>query len=285
VTATIIDGKVIARDMREHLKSRVQALGEHGVTPPHLRIIVSSDDADQTLYAGRLRKTGEALGIEVEVENISETLTDERLAGEIQEVNRDPRVDGVIVTMPLPRELSADTVYSLLDPAKDVDGVTVANAGRLYLGQAAHPPSTASAIMDLIHSVAANVRGMNAVVVGRSAIVGKPTWLLLMREGATVTECHTGTTDLGHHTRQADILVSAAGRPKLITADMIKPGAIVIDAGINETDGGITGDVDFPGVSDTASAITPVPGGVGPVTNVVLLREVVLNAESRARAV
>ncbi len=196
MTAIIIDGKVIARDMREHLKSRVQALGERGVTPPHLRIIVSSDDADQTLYAGRLRKTGEALGIEVEVENISETLTDERLAGEIQEVNRDPRVDGVIVTMPLPRQISADTVYSMLDPAKDVDGVTVANAGRLYLEQPAHPPSTASAIMDLIHSVAANIRGMNAVVVGRSAIVGKPTWLLLMREGATVTECHTGTADL-----------------------------------------------------------------------------------------
>ena len=268
--------------MREQLKVRVQALRERGAKPPHLRIVLASPDADQKLYAGRLKKTADALGIEARIDDISENLTGDRLSEKIQELNHDRRIDGVIVTMPLPSDVPADMVYSLLEPSKDVDGVTVANAGRLYLGQRAHPPSTASAIIDLIHSVRGNIRGLDAVVVGRSAVVGKPSWLLLMQEGATVTECHTGTAQLSHHTAQADILVAAAGRPNLITRDMVKPGAIVIDAGINEVDGGITGDVDFEGVMEVASAITPVPGGVGPVTNVVLLREVVLNAESRA---
>lgn len=281
MTATIIDGRAIARDVREQLRLRVQALAEAGREAPHLRIVLASDDADQEMYANRLQKTGSALGIEVEIDKVAEGLTDELLAQRIQSLNRDERVHGVIVTMPLPAHLSAETVYSLLDPAKDVDGVTLLNAGRLYLGQPAHPPSTAAAIMDLVHSVSSTIRGMNAVVLGRSAIVGKPAWLLLMREGATVTQCHTGTTDLGYHTRQADILVAAAGRAHIVTADMVKPGAIVIDAGINEAEDGVTGDVDFAAVREVASAITPVPGGVGPVTNVVLLREVVANAESR----
>jgi methylenetetrahydrofolate dehydrogenase (NADP+)/methenyltetrahydrofolate cyclohydrolase len=284
LTATIIDGKAIARDMREQLRARVQALVDAGLEPPHLRIVLASPDADQRLYAGGLKKTGDALGIEAVIDDISEGVTDDLLAAKIREVNLDKRVDGAIVTMPLPSGVSADTVYSLLEPSKDIDGVTVANAGRLYLGQSAHPPSTASAIMDLIHSVTGKIRGMDAVIVGRSAIVGKPSWLLLMQEGATVTECHTGTADLASHTRQADILVAAAGRPNLITSDMVKPGAIVIDAGINEVEGGITGDIDFEAVREVAAAITPVPGGVGPVTNIVLLREVVLNAESRAQA-
>jgi methylenetetrahydrofolate dehydrogenase (NADP+)/methenyltetrahydrofolate cyclohydrolase len=234
------------------------------------------------LYARRLERLARPAGILVSRRPLAEGASAEDLEQEVAALNADNAVDGILIEMPLPKQLRAAEVSALLDPRKDVDGVTVRNAGLLYFGLPAHLPSTASAIMQILASSGFDPAGRHAVVVGRSAVVGHPVAELLLHANATVTMTHSKTQDLGCETRRADLLVVAAGRPGLVTGDMIKPGAVVIDAGINVTDAGVVGDVDFGSASETAGAITPVPGGVGPVTNAVLLRHLVHSAEQRS---
>jgi methylenetetrahydrofolate dehydrogenase (NADP+) / methenyltetrahydrofolate cyclohydrolase len=281
LTATILDGRPLAATLRQGLRPRVQAFASRGMPGPSLRIVLIGEDEAGALYAERLRKSGSNLGISVVVDHYRDSLTPAELAGAIEDLNVEPAIDGVIVAMPLPEQLPSDIISASLDPTKDVDGITVSNAGCLYLGRPAHVPSTAAAILELLKANDVEIRGRDAVVVGRSPVVGKPAALLLLREHATVTVCHTRTKDLKSHTLRADILVAAAGRRHCIRGNMMKPGAVVIDAGINATEGGIVGDVDFDEAVEVAGAVTPVPGGVGPLTNVLLLRSVVENAERR----
>jgi methylenetetrahydrofolate dehydrogenase (NADP+)/methenyltetrahydrofolate cyclohydrolase len=201
---------------------------------------------------------------------------------EIAALNQDHAVDGILVQMPLPEHLSIADLSPVIDPHKDVDGITVHNAGRLYLGLSGQAPSTALAMMQILDWSGNNPTGRHAVVVGRSNVVGHPVTELLLHRDATVTVTHRQTDDLGHYTRQADILMVAAGEPRLIEEHMIKPGVVIVDAGINVMPDGVVGDVDFEACAAKAAAITPVPGGVGPVTNAVLLRNLVHSAEHRA---
>jgi methylenetetrahydrofolate dehydrogenase (NADP+)/methenyltetrahydrofolate cyclohydrolase len=210
------------------------------------------------------------------------TITHQDLRCEIAALNADAAVDGILVQMPLPDHLNISDLSPVIDPHKDVDGITVRNAGRLYLGLPGQAPSTALAMMQILDWSGHNPTGKHAVVVGRSNVVGHPVTELLLHRDATVTVTHRQTDDLGQYTRQADILLVAAGEPHLIGEHMIKPGVVVVDAGINVTPDGVMGDVDFEACRERASAITPVPGGVGPVTNAVLLRNVVHSAEHRA---
>lgn len=283
MTATVIDGRAVARELAESVKAQVKSLGDDSGVLPTLRVVLLGDDQTARLYADRLQRAGVDLGLSVTVDHHQATVTDSELGKIVADLNSQPALDGVVVAMPLPAHLSANVISSGLNPRKDVDGFTVANAGRLYLGHPAHVPSTAMAIMHLLKAYQCALDGRNAVVVGRSPVVGRPVALLLLREHAAVTLTHTHTLDLAFHTRDADILVVAAGRPGLITGDMIKAGAIVIDAGINIVNGGVVGDVDFEQGREVASLITPVPGGVGPLTNIMVLRQVVENAERRAR--
>lgn len=280
MTATLLDGKAAAADLRAHLKSRLEALRQNAVTPA-LRIILVGEAEPARLYADRLVKAAENIGVSAAIDATKESLDETELVGMIASTNEEPNLDGVVVAMPLPGHLSGMAVSAALDPSKDVDGITITNAGKLYLGEESHIPSTAAAIMHLLNVYDVPLSGQNAVVVGRSPVVGKPATLLLLREHATVTVAHTRTHDLPGLTGKADIVVAAAGRAGLIRGEMLKPGAVVIDTGINVVDGRVVGDVVFEEAVEIASAITPVPGGVGPLTNVLLLTQVVDNAERR----
>jgi len=280
VTARVLDGKAIAAEVVEGVKERVAALRRCGVHPC-LTFVVIGDSPPAQLYAARLERLAARAGIQFVRHLIPEDTTVEQLEQEIATVSADPATDGVLVQMPLPAALLGARVSALIDPIKDVDGVTIENAGRLYLGLPGQTPSTAAAIMQTLESSGIDVLGKHAVVVGRSKIVGHPVAELLLRRHATVTMTHTRTRDLGFFTRQAEILIAAAGKPALLTAAMVTPGVVIIDAGTNVTESGLVGDVDFAGCQEVASAITPVPGGIGPVTNAVLIRHVVESAEQR----
>jgi len=280
MSARIVDGRAMAAAIRDDLKSRVTRLVATGKRAPSLRIVLVGDDEASHIYARRLEKAGGNVGITVAIDRYTSDRSETGLASTIHALNSDAQVDGVIVAMPLPKHLSSDIVSTALDPRKDVDGITILNAGNLYLGRPGHVPSTAASIMEILHRSEIEVSGRRAVVLGRSPVVGKPVALQLLREHATVTICHTRTVNLGDVTREADILVVAAGSAGCIDGSMIKPGATVIDAGINATKSGIAGDVDFDSAAEVAGAITPVPGGVGPLTNVLLLEAVVSNHET-----
>lgn len=279
MTARILEGKPLAREQKAELAKEVQHLTSQQITPA-LKVLLVGDDPDSRLYVKRLERNGGELGIRVEVQELA--TQQDALNQAVVKASEDPEIDGILVPMPLPSPLDSRPVSRLMDPDKDVDGITVVNAGRLYLGNDAVAPSTASAIIDLIKASGVPIEGSNALVVGRSPVVGKPVAHLLLLLNATVTLAHTRTAEISAHSQNADIVVVAAGRAGLITAGMIKPGALVIDAGINPVDGGIVGDVDFDAVSEVAGVITPVPGGVGPLTNLVLLRRVVDAAKVRA---
>ncbi len=279
MTARILEGKPLAREQKAELAKEVQHLTSQQITSA-LKVLLVGDDPDSRLYVKRLERNGGELGIRVEVQELA--TQQDALNQAVVKASEDPEIDGILVPMPLPSPLDSRPVSRLMDPDKDVDGITVVNAGRLYLGNDAVAPSTASAIIDLIKASGVPIEGSNALVVGRSPVVGKPVAHLLLLLNATVTLAHTRTAEISAHSQNADIVVVAAGRAGLITAGMIKPGALVIDAGINPVDGGIVGDVDFDAVSEVAGIITPVPGGVGPLTNLVLLRRVVDAAKVRA---
>lgn len=270
--STLLDGRAVSAKIRAEVTEAVAGfVARHGLAPGLTALIVGADPASK-VYIRRIGQTCAEVGIRFERLDLPAETTAAELVDCLKRLNADERVSGVIVQMPLPKHLPPDTVADVLSPAKDVDGVCPTNAGQLLLGRPAFVPSTPLGGLELLKRYDIPLKGAEAVIVGRSPIVGKPMASLLLNEHATVTVCHSRTRDLGAVTRRADILVAAIGKAKMITADMVKPGAAVVDFGINPTDAGLVGDVDFAAVSEIASHITPVPGGTGPMTNVMLMR-------------
>ena len=268
--ARIIDGKLIAAQLRKDCLSRSEKLLADGIRPKLDVIIVGNDPASHQYVNSRAADCA-AVGLASTVHSLSEDTKQSELIELIETLNADDNVHGILLQMPLPKHMNPDEVISHISMQKDVDGFHPMNVGALVSGKPAFAPCTPSSIMQLIRSTGIDISGKNAVVVGRSNVVGRPAAMLLHKESATVTICHSRTIDLKKHTLNADILVAAVGVPNLITGDMIKPGAIVIDAGINRVDGKTVGDVEFETAKDVAGFISPVPGGVGPVTRTILL--------------
>lgn len=281
MTAQILDGKALAAEIRAEVKAQVDDLQQKGVHTALAVVLVGDDPASQVYVRNKIKACGEAGIKSLEFRMPSET-TQEALLAKIAELNADDTVDGILVQLPLPRQINAEAVIASIDPAKDVDGFHTANAGALVTGKEGFVPCTPFGVMRLIEKSGVDPAGKAAVIVGRSNIVGKPMALLLLAANATVTVAHSKTPDLGAVTRTADILVAAVGRAKLIKADMVKPGAVVIDVGMNRDENGkLCGDVDFASVKDVAGHITPVPGGVGPMTIAMLLQNTVIAARKR----
>ncbi len=281
MSAQILDGKALAAEIRSEVKTQVAALAEKGVSTALAVILVGDDSASQVYVRNKIKACADTGIRSLEFRMPAET-TQQQLLAKIAELNADESVDGILVQLPLPKQINADAVISAIDPAKDVDGFHVANAGALVTGKQGFVPCTPFGVMRLIEKSGVNPRGKSAVIVGRSNIVGKPMALLLLAADATVTVAHSCTPDLSAVTRNADILVAAVGRAKLIKADMVKPGAVVIDVGMNRDENGkLCGDVDFAEVKEVAGSITPVPGGVGPMTIAMLMQNTVLAAQMR----
>ena len=281
MTAQIISGTKIAKQIREELKQEIAGLKEkHNLIPGLATILVGEDPASQ-VYVGQKEKTCNALGIYSERHDLSADTREEELLALIDKLNKDPKIHGILVQLPLPKHINQTTVLYTVNPRKDVDGFHPVNVGKLMIGEPDYLPCTPHGIQQLLIRSGVKIDGAEVVVVGRSNIVGKPiaNILLQKRKGAnaTVTVCHTGTRDMAFHTKRADILIVAAGKPKAITADMVKEGAVVIDVGVNrigktaEGKAILAGDVDFDSVKEKAKAITPVPGGVGPMTITMLM--------------
>lgn len=282
MTAKIIDGSAVARAVREGCRKRADALKEQGITPGLAVIIVGDNPASRAYVRNKVKACAE-VGLHSEMHEFGAACQETALLEAIEKLNRNPRIHGILIQLPLPGHLDAKRVTQAVDPEKDVDGFTWRNLGALVSGHALFEPCTPRAVMALIDEAGVAIEGSHAVVVGRSAIVGKPVALMLTARSATVTVCHSKTRDLGRVSRLADILVVAAGRPELITGDMVKPGALVLDVGINRVPGrGLVGDVHFASVREVAAAITPVPGGVGPMTVAMLIANTVQAAEQQA---
>jgi len=279
MTAQILDGNAIARQIRGQLRERVDALKARGVTPG-LAVIVAGDNTASKIYLSNKARACAEAGLHSEVHAMDGGSSERAVLATLEKLNRDPRIHGIIVQLPLPRGLDAERITQSIAVEKDVDGFNWRNLGALVGGRPTFVPCTPLGVMELLDRAGAALEGRHAVVVGRSNIVGKPLALMLIARGATVTVCNSRTPDLGEVTRRADILVAAAGKPELIDAAMVKPGAVVIDVGINRLpQGGIVGDVEFAGVKEVASMITPVPGGVGPMTVAMLIANTVTAAE------
>ena len=284
--ARIIDGKAVAEQMRTEMKEEAERLkAEHGLSPGLAVILVGEDPASQ-VYVRNKTRACENVGIYSEEYRFPADYTEDALLKLIGELNKNPKIHGILVQLPLPKHIDEERVLNAIDPDKDVDGFHPVNVGRLMIGKPGFLPCTPHGIQQLLLRSGIGIEGKHVVVVGRSNIVGKPVAMILVQKrkgaNATVTICHTGTSDIAHHTRQADILIVAAGRPNTITADMVKEGVVVIDVGVNRIEDPsakrgyrLVGDVDFDGVSKKASAISPVPGGVGPMTITMLLRNTI----------
>jgi methylenetetrahydrofolate dehydrogenase (NADP+)/methenyltetrahydrofolate cyclohydrolase len=284
MAATVIDGKAVAASVRERVRGEVEELtGELG-RPPGLATVLVGDDPASAVYVNSKHKASAEVGIESFRHNLPSDTSREDLLALIDELNADPAVSGILCQLPLPDHLDEDEITNRVVADKDVDGLTIASAGRLALGIPGLRPCTPSGVMVLLDEVGAEIEGARAVVVGRSNLFGKPMAQLLLGANATVTICHSRTRDLAGVCREADILIAAVGRPKLVGGDWVKPGAVVIDVGINRTDDGLVGDVDFDAAAEVASAITPVPGGVGPMTIACLLRNTLAAASASASA-
>ena len=274
-----IDGNAIARELRVGLIRRVAALAARGVRPGLAVVQVGNHPVSRIYVRNKIKACGEA-GLYSEHVELPADADESTLLGRIRTFNNDARIHGVLVQLPLPPQFAAERVLEAIAPAKDVDGFHPANMGLLTVGNPRFVPCTPLGVMKILEHEGVDPQGRHAVVIGRSNIVGKPVALLLLQKGATVTICHSRTADLGAMTLQADILVVAAGKPKLVAGGMVKPGAVVIDVGINRlADGKLAGDVDFQSVLGVASRITPVPGGVGPMTIAMLLENTVMSAE------
>jgi methylenetetrahydrofolate dehydrogenase (NADP+)/methenyltetrahydrofolate cyclohydrolase len=277
-SATIIDGKAVAASIRQELKEQVNRMKERGVHPGLAVILVGNDPASETYVRGKVRACGE-VGIHSELIRLPETVSEEELLEHVHRLNEDARIHGILVQLPLPKHISEEKVIDAIVPEKDVDGFHPISVGNLVIGKPGFLPCTPHGIMELLRRYEIPLAGKHAVVIGRSNIVGKPVSLLLQRENATVTMCHSKTVDLPSVARQADILIAAVGKPRLVTREFVKPGAVVIDVGINRTpEGKLVGDVHFEEVREVASYITPVPGGVGPMTIAMLLVNTVQSA-------
>jgi methylenetetrahydrofolate dehydrogenase (NADP+) / methenyltetrahydrofolate cyclohydrolase len=284
VAATVIDGKAVAAAVRERVRGEVEQLSAQLGRPPGLATVLVGDDPASAIYVRRKREASAEVGIRSFDHEPDGSISQEALLELVAELNDSDEVDGILVQLPLPDQIDADAIVAALDPGKDVDGLTPTNAGRLARGEPALVPATPQGIMELLASAGVDPEGKEAVIVGRSNLVGRPLFSLLLGANATVTVTHSRTRDLGEVCRRAEILVAAAGKPKLITAEMIRPGATVIDVGTNRTDDGLVGDVDFAPAKEVAGAISPVPGGVGPMTIAMLLVNTVQAASARSVA-
>lgn len=278
MAAQLLDGKTMSNELREKLALRVENLKARGVTPGLAVILVGEDPASQ-IYVKNKGLGCAQVGMHSVTIRLPETTTQQELETQIDQLNGDSSIHGILVQLPLPKELDEAAALARIAPEKDVDGFHVVNAGKLFTGQKGVVACTPKGAMEMIRRTGIDLSGKEAVVVGRSNIVGKPMAMLLLQQNATVTMCHSRTQHLAEHTRRADVLVAAVGKPRFITADMVKPGAIVIDVGINRVDGKVVGDVDFDAVKEVASWITPVPGGVGRMTITMLLENTIEAAE------
>jgi methylenetetrahydrofolate dehydrogenase (NADP+) / methenyltetrahydrofolate cyclohydrolase len=275
MSAQIIDGNAVAARVRDRVRREVEAMNPK----PGLATILVGDDPASAVYVRMKREDSAQVGIESFHHEPGGDVSAEALADLIRSLNADERVNGILLQLPLPAHLDQDDFISLIDPAKDVDGLTSANAGLLMQGrEEAMVPCTPAGVMELLAEAGADLEGSRAVVLGRSILVGKPLAQLLLAANATVTQCHSRTRDLPAVCREGDVLIAAVGSPRLVTADMVGEGAVVIDVGTNRTDDGLVGDVDFDPVCERARAITPVPGGVGPMTRAMLLVNTLLAA-------
>jgi methylenetetrahydrofolate dehydrogenase (NADP+) / methenyltetrahydrofolate cyclohydrolase len=278
VTARLIDGNAVAARVKERVAGEVQTMGRK----PGLATILVGDDPASAVYVRMKREDSAEVGIESFHHEPGGDVPADELAGLIRSLNEDERVHGILLQLPLPDHLDQDEFIALIDPAKDVDGLTAANAGLLMHSRPeALVPCTPAGVMELLADAEVELTGARAVVIGRSILVGKPLVQLLLTANATITQCHSRTRDLPAVCREADVLIAAVGSPALVTADMVRAGAVVIDVGTNRTDDGLVGDVDFAAVKERAGAITPVPGGVGPMTRAMLL----VNTVKAAKAV
>ncbi|WP_077534277.1 bifunctional methylenetetrahydrofolate dehydrogenase/methenyltetrahydrofolate cyclohydrolase FolD [Massiliimalia massiliensis] len=277
--AELIDGKKISMDVKMAVKEEVSSLKERGVSACLAVVIVGNDPASR-VYVNNKKKACELVGIESREYALAEETTEEELLGLVQKLNADPAVNGILVQLPLPKQIDEHKVIERIAPMKDVDAFHAANVGKIMIGDYDFLPCTPAGCMELLHSTGIDVCGKNAVVIGRSNIVGKPMAMLLLHENATVTICHSRTKNLKEICRNADILVAAVGRAKFVTEDMVKEGAVVIDVGMNRLENGkLCGDVDFDAVAPRCSYITPVPGGVGPMTIATLMKNTLTAAK------
>ena len=281
--AVLMDGKALAAEQMANLKKRVDKLNAAGRTVG-LAVILAGDDPASQVYVRNKGKACEELGILSETLRLPGDVSQQDLEAEIERLNRDGRIDGILVQLPLPRRLDEARALAKILPEKDVDGFHIENAGKLFNGQAGVVACTPKGILHMLKACGVPLKGKEAVVIGRSNIVGKPVAMLLLNENCTVTLCHSRTADLKAHTLNADILVAAVGKPRFVTADMVKPGAAVVDVGINRVDGKVVGDVDFENVEKVAGYISPVPGGVGKMTICMLMENTVEAAERKLEA-
>lgn len=280
--AIIIDGKATAKAVREKIKNDVEAfIKENGKTPGLAVVIVGNNPASQVYVRNKHRACGE-VGIYSEVHELSENITQEELLSLVDKLNEDANINGILVQLPLPKHLDEEKVLLRISPRKDVDAFHPENVGKIMIGNFSFLPCTPAGVMELLKHYGVSPSGKHCVIIGRSNIVGKPQAMLMLKENATVTICHSRTQNLAEITKQADIVVAAVGKPNFVTADMVKDGAVVIDVGINRLeDGKLCGDVDFSSVEPKASYITPVPGGVGPMTITMLLKNTLTAAKEQ----
>jgi methylenetetrahydrofolate dehydrogenase (NADP+)/methenyltetrahydrofolate cyclohydrolase len=279
VTAHILDGRAMGAEIRAELREEIRRyVQEQGRAPGLIIVLVGSDEASD-MYSKAILRVANDIGISARLEQLSAITSSDELRALLLQLNADVNIQGIIVQMPLPRHLSQKMVADTIAANKDIDGISPRSAGNLFLGLPSFLPSTAAAVMEILERIHIQLAGKRVVIIGRSNVVGKPLAMMLLQKNATVTICHSRTANLAYFTRQADVLIAAAGRANMLTADMVRPGAVVIDVGINALpEGGIVGDVDFASVREVASALTPTPGGVGPLTNVMLLKQCVLAA-------
>lgn len=274
MTAKIIDGKAIAAGIRADLAKEVEKLTAQGNTPG-LDVVLVGDNPASAVYVRMKKRACEEIGVNSTIHRLPEETTQEELLGLINELNANQKVHGILVQLPLPSHLDEEEVINSIAPQKDVDGFHPINVGKLQIGDEGFVPCTPAGILELVKRTEVPISGQSVVVIGRSNIVGKPVASLFLRENATVTICHSRTKDVAAECRRADILIAAVGRPLMVKKDWVKPGAVVIDVGINRVDGELVGDVDYANVKEVAGAITPVPGGVGPMTIAMLLKATV----------
>lgn len=276
MTAHILDGRAMGAEIKAELREQIRAYTELQGRPPGLVIVRVGGDAASGVYSKAILRVANDVGVAARLEQLSEQISPDELRAMLLSLNNDEATQGIIVQMPLPAHLSQKMVADTIASNKDIDGISPRSAGNLFLGLPSFLPSTAAAVMEILERTQTSLAGKRVVILGRSNVVGKPLAMMLLQKNATVTVCHSRSTNLTAQTRQADVLVAAVGRANMVTADMVRPGAVVIDVGINALpEGGIVGDVDFASVREVAGALTPTPGGVGPLTNVVLLKQCV----------
>ncbi|MGP4067774.1 bifunctional methylenetetrahydrofolate dehydrogenase/methenyltetrahydrofolate cyclohydrolase FolD [Halobacillus sp. B29] len=278
MSAEVIYGKQLAEELREEMKEEVKGLKEHGIYPKLVVVIIGEDPASKSYVRGKQRAS-EKVGLDSELIELPETTSEQELLELIERLNQDETVHGILVQLPLPDQIADQKVIEAIDPSKDVDGFHPSNVGKMMTGQETFYPCTPYGILVMLKRAEISLEGKNVVIIGRSNLVGKPVGQLLLNENATVTHCHSRTKNLQEHTRKADILIVAAGKPGLISAEDISEGVVVIDVGVNRVEGKLTGDVQFESARQKASYITPVPKGVGPMTITMLLHNTIKAAK------